>query len=84
MYRYCSFLSAVVLLGTTAWLPAGTYTPKEHVLLRKDLSSYTRADMMLTVRKLEFAPSAVGESHRHPGPVVAKASRPSNSTANDP
>ncbi len=70
MYRYCSFLSAVVLLGTTAWLPAGTDTPKEHVLLRKDLSSYTRPDMMLTVRKLEFAPGAVGESHRHPGPVV--------------
>jgi quercetin dioxygenase-like cupin family protein len=70
MYRYHTLLLAVVLLGTTDWLPAGIDTPKENVLLRKDLSSYAGSDMMLTVRELEFAPGAVGGSHRHPGPVV--------------
>lgn len=64
------FLFAVLLLGMTASFAAGTALVKEHILLRKDLSSYTGSDMMLTVRELEFPPGAVGQKHRHPGPVV--------------
>ncbi len=66
----CRILFAILLLGVTASLAAGNDTPKEHVLPPKDLSSYARSDMMLTVRELEFAPGGVGEKHRHPGPVV--------------
>ena len=68
--RMCRILFAVVLSGITALLAAGTDSTREHVLLRKDLSKYTGSDLMLTVRELEFAPGGVGESHRHPGPVV--------------
>jgi quercetin dioxygenase-like cupin family protein len=44
--------------------------PHERLLLRKDISAYTRTDMVLTVRELEFPPSFQGAKHRHPGPLV--------------
>jgi quercetin dioxygenase-like cupin family protein len=56
--------------GTAAHVLPQTSDPKEHVLVRKDLSAYAGKDMVLTVRALELAPGAVGQKHRHPGPVV--------------
>lgn len=70
MYRTRRFLFAVLLLWMTASLAAGTNLVKEHILVRKNLSSYAGSDMVLTVRELEFVPGAVGEKHRHPGPVI--------------
>jgi quercetin dioxygenase-like cupin family protein len=70
MHRIGQVAVAFAVLGTTALLVARTDPPKEHVLVRKDLSGYAGKDMMLTVRELELAPGAVGAKHRHPGPVV--------------
>lgn len=44
--------------------------PREKLLLKKDISSYTRSDTVLTVRELQFPPSFQSGKHRHPGPLV--------------
>jgi quercetin dioxygenase-like cupin family protein len=68
--RQIAALLAWALIGTNSTAFSQTAPPKEHVLVRKDLSTYAGNDMMLTVRELELAPGAGGEKHRHPGPVV--------------
>jgi len=69
MHRTARVVLLTVLV-TVASLSAQTDSRREHVLVQKDLSSYAGTDMMLTVRELELAPGAVGQKHRHPGPVV--------------
>jgi quercetin dioxygenase-like cupin family protein len=45
-------------------------SPREKLLLTKDISTYTGSDVVLTVRELEFPPLSQGEKHRHPDPLV--------------
>ena len=70
MNRTSLVVIAGALLSAADLVVARTDPPKEHLLIRKDLSTYAGKDMMLTVRELELARGAVGEKHRHPGPVV--------------
>jgi quercetin dioxygenase-like cupin family protein len=67
----CLFLF-VVPSTTYGQRPAGGQdtSVREKVLLKKDIGSYTGSDTVLTVRELVFSPSARGQKHRHPGPVV--------------
>src|SRR5215472_6786614 len=71
MMRRVSRTFAVLFLLSASIATSGQRPTNERVLLRKDISSYAGPGSILTVRELEFPPSAQGEKHRHPGPVVA-------------
>jgi quercetin dioxygenase-like cupin family protein len=61
----------VCLLSLSAFMASqDERAPREKLLLKTDISSYTRSDVVLTVRELQFPPSFQGGKHRHPGPLV--------------
>jgi quercetin dioxygenase-like cupin family protein len=71
MFKRVSPIIGCVVLVSVWWInsnPAEVVTEK--VLAKKDISSYAGADIVLTVRELEFPPAFNGTKHRHPGPVV--------------
>jgi quercetin dioxygenase-like cupin family protein len=71
MFKQISLLIVCFLVVSFWWVskdPAAAVTEK--LLAKKDISSYTGSDMVLTVRELEFPPAFNGTKHRHPGPVV--------------
>src|SRR5260370_42651637 len=71
MTRVARILASLFLFSVSFATSGQGTSASENLLLRKDISSYAGRDLVLTVRELEFPPSAQGEKHRHPGPVVA-------------
>jgi quercetin dioxygenase-like cupin family protein len=66
MKHFAAALLCLVLTATRAAPEPG----HETVLLTKDISDYAGANMVLTVRELEFPTGYLGTAHRHPGPLV--------------
>lgn len=66
-----TFLCALLVAAASFAFGRGILDERrDTVLLRKDVTSYAKTDMVLTVREIVLPPGSVGEKHRHPGPVV--------------